>query len=380
VRRDRIVSTTIVVLPLVAAALWTRHADAVKEASEATAWLTSDALREWNFGTLDQRLDPAVWTTIARRVSGTLLGLFLFVVPLAIYGFVRSSQRGFWLGILGAAVLPPLVFTNLYNVHDYYLAAVTPAVAAIVGLAADSVGQLIGPRRRLVVPAVALGVLAVGGSIQLRSDYWRVAYADMSGNGALLLARELDARTVPSELVGVVGLDWSPEVLYYARRSGLMVPVRNQEVAYDLMYRHGYRFLLASSPATSDLTRFARWRWIGALGPHTYALSATTAPPSSPFLATNDLRSAPRHASGARRIGWLCKRKLRLSPDRATWIVLEPPEPLARVSVAQSLAPLPARRVIFVAPAATRGERPSLSCSGTRALSIKAIVVGARRD
>ena len=54
-----------------------------------------------------------------------------------------SSQRLFWLGIGLAAVLPPLVFTNLYLVHDYYLAAVTPAVAALIGLGVGHIWRLL---------------------------------------------------------------------------------------------------------------------------------------------------------------------------------------------------------------------------------------------
>ncbi len=58
-RTGRSGSLALVLVPLAAALLWTRHADAIKAASPTTAWLTSDALREWNFGTLAQRLDLA---------------------------------------------------------------------------------------------------------------------------------------------------------------------------------------------------------------------------------------------------------------------------------------------------------------------------------
>ena len=67
-----------------------------------------------------------------RTTSSGSPGSPLLVV--SVIAAVTSRQRLFWLGIGLAAVLPPLVFTNLYSVHDYYLAAITPAIAALIGL------------------------------------------------------------------------------------------------------------------------------------------------------------------------------------------------------------------------------------------------------
>ena len=63
----------------------------------------------------------------------SLYGLLLVPAAIAVW---RSPQWRFWLGIASAAVLPVLVFMNLYVAHDYYLVAVSPAVAALVGLGA----------------------------------------------------------------------------------------------------------------------------------------------------------------------------------------------------------------------------------------------------
>ena len=98
-----------------------------------TAFLTSSRLQEWNFGTLDQRLDPDAWLVVLKRLPSVvgLLGIFLVVAAVATW---RSPQRRFWIGMWLAAIGPFLVFTNLYFQHDYYLAAVSPAFAALIGL------------------------------------------------------------------------------------------------------------------------------------------------------------------------------------------------------------------------------------------------------
>ena len=99
----------VVVVPLLAGALWTRHADAIKAASPVTEWLTGWNLRRWNFGWTRQRFDSEAWQVILQRAVPNLLGLYaLLLVPAAIAAW-RSTQRLFWLAIASAVVLPPLV-------------------------------------------------------------------------------------------------------------------------------------------------------------------------------------------------------------------------------------------------------------------------------
>ena len=125
---------TLVTLPIAAALLWTRHADVIKAASPTTEWLTSSALREWNFGTLAQRFDLGTWDVILSRVALTILGAAgIVMLVAAALATISSTQRRFWLTMWLGAILPPLVFTNLYFQHDYYLAAISPALAALVG-------------------------------------------------------------------------------------------------------------------------------------------------------------------------------------------------------------------------------------------------------
>jgi len=72
----------IVTVPFLAALAWTRHADAVKAASDATAWLTSAHLTTWNFGTLDQRLVLGNWSRIVGRMTTQLTLYPAWLLPL----------------------------------------------------------------------------------------------------------------------------------------------------------------------------------------------------------------------------------------------------------------------------------------------------------
>ncbi len=118
-------------LPLFAGFVWTRHADAIKGAHLATQWITSANLQAWNFGTVAQRLDLHNWYTIFDRIQSLLVGpLFVLVVIVALW-WGRAEK--FWLGLVLVVVLSPAVFFNLYVVHDYYLAALSPALAGWSG-------------------------------------------------------------------------------------------------------------------------------------------------------------------------------------------------------------------------------------------------------
>ena len=332
-------TAAIVVLPIVAAAAWTRHADAIKAASRTTEWLTSWELRDWNFGTLDQRLDRDVWETIFDRIRHTVVGLTWVFLPVAIVAAARSRQRLFWLGIASAALLPPLVFTNLYFVHDYYLAAVTPAIAALIGLGAGYLWTLL-PRRRVVT--VTASVIALLFAVGLGRGNW-LGIDERSENPELLpMATEIETRTNPDDLIAVIGLDWSPAVLYYAHRRGHMVVPDNEQFAYDLIHDQGYRYLLAANPGDQDLRFLSRWRWVGALGSHTFAIADSPRHLSeAQFSVTDDRRVvSQKFASGQRLVerGFRmpCGRLVRVPAGaRGTWIMLEKPDPNARITASE---------------------------------------------
>jgi hypothetical protein len=263
------------------------------------------------------------------------------------------------------------VYTNLYVIHDYYLAAVSPAFAALLGLGAGFLWRLV-PRDLLARGVlVAAGLLLVSSTFVLDRDYWRTAYVDDPDPETLALARELDERTQSGDRIAIVGLDWSPAVLYYADRQGLMVVDTFARATYESMHRDAYRHLLVADPSDTDLRPLTRWRWLGALGPHTYGIADTANElPGSRFVAT-DSRPLPVGRLARRDVHVRCGRPIRIpSGAHGTLIRLQETFPTTRVTVSADLAPLPARRALFVAPGlATAGSIP-LTCSGRRSLRV----------
>ena len=224
-RRDRrwIGAWALTLVPLAAALAWTAWADGIKAASPETAWLTSRALFSWNFGTLAQRLSPQAWSHALYPAFWPIGGIVLpLAVILVMVSAWRSRGRRFWTWMLIALVGPILVFFNLYVVHQYYSAAITPAVAMFLGAAA---AFLFASRARWSKVALVGGIATIVVAWVALTGYWRPGFRKVADpHGVLPLARQISAETDPSQLVAIVGRDWSPEILYYARRRGLMVP------------------------------------------------------------------------------------------------------------------------------------------------------------
>lgn len=365
-----------VAVPLLAGALWTRHADAIKAGSPVTEWLTGWNLRRWNFGQAGDRIDWDQWEVILQTAVPTLVSLYgLLLVPAAIAVW-RSPQWPFWLGIASAAVLPVLVFMNLYVAHDYYLVAVSPAVAALVGLGAGKLWFVLRPRW-LVAALPLVAVALAWGTLELKADYW--SRIDGAANDALVMpfAREIASHTGAGDPIAVVGLDWSPAVLYYAHRRGHMVTEQTQDVAFDLIHRDGYRHLLTTDPAHGDLSFLSRWRWVAATAPHMYGLADSAAElPSAAVVATDPdpelaarLEQAPTLRRAPQEI--VCGRGTRLpSGRRGTWLRLGAAPPEARLFVGDR-APVPARRAVFLASASVPDGSLMVTCTGAAALPLE---------
>jgi hypothetical protein len=379
-------TAAIVLLPIVAAVAWTRHADAIKAASDTTAWLTSSNLREWNFGTLDHRLDPRTWDVIGRRAITFVYALIL-LLPAAAIAIVRSRQRLFWLAVVSAALLPPLVFTNLYFQHDYYLAAVTPAVAAVIGLGASFLWRFLTLRGAPRVVVVAVGLLLVWSTLELGRGYWLRIHGGYDDPQVLPLAREIRTLTGPDDRVATIGLGWSPAVLYYAHRRGHMVVAENERFAYDLIHDQGYRHIVVAYPGDTDLTFLSRWRWLGALGQHTFAVADSPAElPAATFVGSSDTASVGPYLESGRPLiqddfRLTCGKRVTVpAGGHGTWLTLKQPPAQARISVSDDLVALPARTHVFVAAELASRGSIGLLCYGVPALTVLRVAAGPPPD
>jgi hypothetical protein len=226
-------------VPLAGIELWTRHADAVKTLNPlARHFITSQALTNWNFGTLAQRLSFDVWNRIGGiemlwgfgRGSYWLLWAAALTIPLAIW---RGRHRMEIL-ILGAGYLTgPLLFTNLFYIQEYYIYENSLYLELAFGLAVvDLVESFAAGRNsnRKGLNSIAqvslscgilLGISAWG--IYAYQQCWVPLISRQPTSEEARQALEPVAKAGnPQDVLLVYGEDWNASVAYYSGRKAIV--------------------------------------------------------------------------------------------------------------------------------------------------------------
>jgi hypothetical protein len=199
---------------------WTAHADAVKALNPLASFLNSTAVGVWGMGPVSLRFSSAFWTSISFNTSHAVLG-YTGLIVVGIFSCLpsRPGRRKIWL-LLACFVPGPLIFANLYQLHDYYFLAPAIFLLAAFGLALGCVLDL----PRLPRPA---GWLLVTGLLSLGVvTYARTYYRLIPDNESRVpqLSRALKAATRPDDVLVIFGQDWNPVLPYTAERRALMIP------------------------------------------------------------------------------------------------------------------------------------------------------------
>lgn len=227
------------VVPIAVVLAWTTWADAVKaENAFGGIGLLSSTLMEWNFGTWMQRRSGEVWRTIGLCLFGIVLGIPVTVA--AAIGAVRALgcfSRGIWITIVP---LGPLVFINLYYLHDYYFFAVLPPLAMLAAFGACTAAAAIGRSTALCTAAllILVGTAWVDAAYRWRPRPSRPAtvpvhylmsrilpHAGLPADALLTLeiARHIRESGRPPGPIVITGNDWSPDIALYAERPAYMI-------------------------------------------------------------------------------------------------------------------------------------------------------------
>lgn len=212
-------------LGLAAALVWTAYADHVKASHVLTRFLTSDSLVAWNFGTIDQRMAPSLYQVILERITEEILGAGIIVAVLVLaisYHSRPIGERAHLVVWIAASFSGPIVFFNLYYVHDYYLIAIYPALVAVMGISISwliaTIGLAGAPRVRAVVASLSTIIL----STALTSQGHALVDGFRNTGPVPVPSQVIMELTEPNDLIVFVGCDWNPAYLYYADRRGVM--------------------------------------------------------------------------------------------------------------------------------------------------------------
>jgi 4-amino-4-deoxy-L-arabinose transferase-like glycosyltransferase len=219
---------------------WTRYADSVKENGIFTQWLTSASLRNWNFGTLEQRINAYDWLTIFARLwllGG--LGLLVFTAFLFFYCF-KDEKIAKSLILLILLFIAPITYFNLYVVHDYYFMAILLPLVLYFSHVLMLLKSKLNLNLSISKFFFLIFILTIPSwlfTIQHR-DYKSAIQS--SREYVPPLASEIVENTSQVDRIFVVGCDWDPTVLFYADRYGVAAPgwIGTTEDALDFLANH----------------------------------------------------------------------------------------------------------------------------------------------
>lgn len=240
----------ICIIPAASGALWTYYADYVKSRSEYTAWLTSAALRTWNYGTFAQKCELGNWKVIIERLYLFFGGGVMLCALLAGYLAVCRKRNALVLIYSSAScVLAVGTLFNLYFVHDYYFMAVSPFVCTFIGILLFEIKESVWNDGN--VGKLCCGVLcAVLVGSQMKSGQQYLDGILYGSKEARILPAYVNEITDEGELIVVEGEDWSSATLYYAQRKGFMLKSPDwltQDRFFEHLKQDGYTTLVAHS-------------------------------------------------------------------------------------------------------------------------------------
>lgn len=224
-----------VILSQIPAIAWTRWADSQKEKSPWTYELTSKKLSSWNFGTIRQRLHYFDWNhSVLQEFFPSVIGSTHTIIFLLIVGISMRKTRMTTTLFLAIFLSGPLLFTNLYFVHDYYWTAVLPALLISLAfgmdglLSTDWLQQLKKDFNSTIFGVLAVLALVVSSwftphGFRHFEVFARPGRIDFNKEEDLIAVKQLTNFTKATDEILVVGAYWNPSILYFSNRRGLML-------------------------------------------------------------------------------------------------------------------------------------------------------------
>lgn len=212
-------------LALGATLWWIARGDAIKHSNPFTGFLASTELRQWNYGAPGLRLELSFWLTLVKNITECVLSEGALALGLLAATFATPAARRVALVCLAGFATGPLVFANLYHVHDYYYTAnallLTGAVGLLVASAWDN-PRLTGTARWVLLIVVLLAQYRAFDR-SYHFYYWKEAPPPPA------MPDVIRATTPADGVLLMYGWDWDPLIPYYAQRRTLMVPDRRDD-------------------------------------------------------------------------------------------------------------------------------------------------------
>ncbi|TYT71196.1 glycosyltransferase family 39 protein [Microcystis aeruginosa] len=224
-----------IIIPFLIAKIWVNFTDAQKLLNPMAAdFITSKALRDWNFGTIAQKLSRSQWRNyLTRTLNDVFGGLIISVMALVILP-IFTSKKLLSYGLSLLFILTVAIFTNLHFVHNYY-----PYANAIflLGASGFTIMGLIEKQRKIwqSVGWFFLALILLS-QLQFYRAFWYPT--KLHGNSYLEIASQVQTVTSPEGVLLIYGDYWSSLIPYYSQRRALMIHNQaSEEESKNALYK-----------------------------------------------------------------------------------------------------------------------------------------------
>lgn len=199
--------------------IWVRYTDYLKSQNPLAAkFIVTEYLKEWYFGTPAQRLDKNIWDTLAQRINHEASIHLPILVTILLLGIILTKYRLFIVAFLLVFISGPLIFLNVYWIHNYYLYENAIYLQIALGLALGGLWQT-NKLRNFVNYALVPLVFTL-----LLLNYYQNYYPSQSQDNRQMynIAQVIKSYTNKQDVLLIYGYDWNPEIPFYAERKAIM--------------------------------------------------------------------------------------------------------------------------------------------------------------
>ncbi len=204
-----ILYAVILITPLIIGYIWVVYSDYIKTLNTYGSFSTSEALRSFNFGTVEQKLSLTSWIHYLSRTYTGVFGIFGLIIPFLTIAILWKNKTNISKEIYLAFALffiAPIIFTGIHFQHDYYANATAIALIFATFL-------ILKENTKLIVAILFTNL--IGGIV-----YLHLKQVNYTNNIEMSLAKTI--KDVPDSTIIVFGSGiWDADLLYYSNKKGL---------------------------------------------------------------------------------------------------------------------------------------------------------------
>jgi hypothetical protein len=206
---------------ILTAVAWKSFLDFHWERFPATTHFAEN-IHSWNFGTIEQRFSGEFWGRFVEHgINNVTFTPLLWLITIPLFALATYRWRVLALCAFAAWLSGPIVWANLFYVHNYYYYA--NSWLGFIWIVTSLAG-VIDRWQALRIPLQACAwVVVVAFFIQYPQSAFFKAQKNDWGMPKVAFAQQVGTQVGPDEVIFILGDDWSPLIPYYADCHAVMV-------------------------------------------------------------------------------------------------------------------------------------------------------------